>query len=287
MAVHDRTYRGYDGPRTAGRSRLLVLPRYAFQGVFSSKLFTAFYTLCFVPTIVAAVMIYLRHNAHALSVLELRVDQLVVIDADFFFVLLGIQGIALGSLIALIVGPGLISRDLVHNALPLYLARPISRTEYVLGKMSVLVFLLSLVTWIPDLLLVTIEGWLEGGGWLLRNWRIVVAIPVAGLTWIAVLSLLTLAISSVARRKILAQAALFAVFFIGSAFAVVVNGVLGTSWGTALAIGEVVETIWRGVFGIPLDSTFPIPAAWASLLAVCGLCLLMLHRKVRAQEVVR
>ena len=51
--------------------------------------------------------------------------------------------------LAAFVGPGLISPDLSHNGLPLYLARPFSRAEYVLGKMSVLVGLMSLMTWIP------------------------------------------------------------------------------------------------------------------------------------------
>ena len=37
--------------------------------------------------------------------------------------------------------------------MPLYLARPFSRTEYVLGKASTLVILLSLLTWIPGLFL--------------------------------------------------------------------------------------------------------------------------------------
>src|SRR5258707_13066390 len=50
-------------------------------------------------------------------------------------------------------GPPLVSRDLRNNALPLYLCRPFTRTEDVLGKMSVLLILLSAITWIPQLLL--------------------------------------------------------------------------------------------------------------------------------------
>ena len=45
------------------------------------------------------------------------------------------------------------SPDLRNNGLPLYLSRPFSRTEYVLGKMSVLLILLSAITWVPGLLL--------------------------------------------------------------------------------------------------------------------------------------
>ena len=45
--------------------------------------------------------------------------------------------------------PGLVGPDLSNNALPLYLCRPISKAEYVLGKMAVLLIPLSLITWVP------------------------------------------------------------------------------------------------------------------------------------------
>ena len=46
-----------------------------------------------------------------------------------------------GALPGAFIGPGQVSPDLANNALPLYLARPFSRVEYVLGKMSVLLVL--------------------------------------------------------------------------------------------------------------------------------------------------
>jgi hypothetical protein len=66
--------------------------------------------------------------------------------------------------LAAFVGPGQVSPDLANNALSLYLARPFSRVEYVLGKMSVLAILMSLMTWMPGLLLFGLQGYLEG--WL-------------------------------------------------------------------------------------------------------------------------
>ena len=58
-----------------------------------------------------------------------------------------------------------ISPDLSNNALPLYLCRPINRTEYILGKMAVLFIPLSCITWIPGLLLFAIQAGLQGQGW--------------------------------------------------------------------------------------------------------------------------
>jgi hypothetical protein len=52
-------------------------------------------------------------------------------------------------ILALLIGPQQVSRDLTNNALPLYLCRPFNRTEYVVGKMSIVIILLSTITWVP------------------------------------------------------------------------------------------------------------------------------------------
>ena len=64
----------------------------------------------------------------------------------------------LALFLAAFIGPGQISPDLANNALSLYLARPFSRVEYVLGKMSVLLILMSVMTWVPGLLLFGLQG---------------------------------------------------------------------------------------------------------------------------------
>jgi hypothetical protein len=48
-------------------------------------------------------------------------------------------------LLAVISGPGLISRDLRFNALPLYFARPLTRLDYFLGKLGVIAALVGAV----------------------------------------------------------------------------------------------------------------------------------------------
>jgi hypothetical protein len=52
-------------------------------------------------------------------------------------------------LLVAIAGPGLISRDLRFNALPLYLARPMTRLDYFLGKLGVIGALVASVAVVP------------------------------------------------------------------------------------------------------------------------------------------
>ena len=118
MAVYEQTYKPYKGMLTPERSRFLIIPRNTLRGVFNSKLFTAFYVICFLPLLVEAVLIYLHHNVTALAIMNLNARQLIPIDGSFFLFFVYFQG-CFAFLVALLVGPPLVSRDLRNNALPL------------------------------------------------------------------------------------------------------------------------------------------------------------------------
>ena len=289
MAVYERTYRRYEGPTTPERSRFLVVPRYAYQEVFKSRLFVAFLVLCFALPVAGAVMIYLHHNLTALTALGLPAEelkQILPIDAGFFRRGLEMQGF-LAFLLTLTVGPALVAPDLRNNGLPLYLSRPFSRSEYVLGKMSVLVILLSAITWVPGLLLFLFQGSLEGAGWMAEQARIAWALFVGSWAWILALSLLALAVSAWVKWKPVARIALLMLYFVAIGFAEAVDGTLDTDWGGILSIWQVITTVWASLFGLEPVFDLPIGAAWSALVAGCLISLWLLSRRVRAYEVVR
>jgi ABC-2 type transport system permease protein len=288
MAVYERTYRRYTGPLTPERTRFLTLPRYAYREVFQSKLFVAFFVLACLPALVDAVIIYLHHNLSALGRLQIPLDRLLPIDAYFFrdFVV-GAQS-ALAFFLALFVGPGLVSADLRNNALPLYLSRPFSRQEYVLGKLAVLLILLSAITWVPGLLLFFLEGYLEGFGWIGKNVQIGWAIFASSWAWILVLSLLTLAISAWVKWKPVARLALLVLFFVLRGWGAAIDGVLRTHWGGLISIMQLNDTVRSALFGVPpMDEGPPVWSAWIALLAMGLLSLALLARRVKPFEVVR
>ena len=236
MAVYERTYRRYAGGFTPERRRFLILPRYAFEEVFRSSSSSVFFVLCFVPPLAGAVLIYLHHNTSALKFLDLSAAQILPIDSSFFFNLMGIEA-TLSFLLALFVGPALVAPDLRNNGLPLYLSRPFTRSEYVLGKLSVLVLLLSAITWVPLLLLFTLQASLEDG-WLAANGRIGWAIFAGTWAWILVLSLLALAVSAWVKWKPVARIALLVVFFVLAGFGAAINESLDTTWGSLLNLAR-------------------------------------------------
>jgi ABC-2 type transport system permease protein len=309
MAVYEHLYGSYEGDSHSEWSRFLVIPRYALREVFKSKLFTAIFILCFIYPLIATILVYLRHNVNALALLQINVSELLPIDASFFRTFLEVQG-SFAFILTVLVAPPLISRDLSNNALPLYLCRPLSRTEYVLGKMTVVVFLLSLITWVPGLIVFFFQASLAGFGWLWANLWMIWAIFSGSMVWIILLSLLALAVSSLVKWRVVASGALLGLFFVPSAFGAIINELFLTRAGNLVSMWASMNSIWLGLFGLferqsgsirgkvtnPIyDEQFfdiallepPLWASWLVIALVCAICVWLLSRKVRAYEVIK
>jgi ABC-2 type transport system permease protein len=288
MAVYEHTYKPYEGKLTPAWSRFLVLPRYAYQDLFKYKLFTALFILCYVCPLIFTVLIYLRHNTAALALFGVSNADIVKalpISGGFFFFFTNIQT-SLAFLFTVIIGPVLISRDLANNALPLYLSRPFSRFEYVIGKMSVLLILLSLITWVPGLLLFFFNSYLEGGGWMVENWWIATAIFTLSFSWLVILSLLSMAFSAWIKWRTAASAALFAIFIIPTPIGFAIQGMFDTNKGHMLNLGLAFNGLAKHLFRLDWVTSFlSAGESWGVFAAYAAICLLMLSRRVRAYEV--
>ncbi len=286
MAVYKRTYRAYAGELTPRWSRFLILTRYASRGIFQSKFLVGLFMICLFYPLLSVAFIYLNHNSSVLALLNVHSGQLHEIDGAFFMLFMGIQG-SLAFLATAFIGPNLVSPDLVNNALPLYFCRPLSRAEYIVGRGSVILFLLSMITWIPGLLLFGIEGSLSGASWAWTHRSFAYGLVFGSLIWISILALVALALSAWVRWKLVAGALVLGVMFVNSGFAAFVNEVMRTKAGDYFDIAKLTATIWANLLGVESPTDIPLAGAVAALLIVCCLCLLLLERKVRAYEVVK
>jgi ABC-2 type transport system permease protein len=309
MAVYENLYRSYDGETHSAWSRFLVIPRYALRDVFRSKLLTTIYVICFVYPLIATILVYLRHNVNAIALLHINVQELIPIDNTFFRTFLEVQG-SFAFILTVLVAPPLISRDLSNNALPLYLCRPLTRSQYVLGKMAVIAILLSLVTWIPGSLIFVFQASLAGFDWLWANLWMLWTIFFGSIAWILMLSLIALAISSLVKWRVIASASILGLFFVSSAFGEIVDQLFLTRVGHLISLWATINNIWLGLFGLferqtgairgrisnPVyENQFfdikllepPLWASWLVVVLVCGICVWVLSRKVRAYEVIK
>ena len=119
-------------------------------------------------------------------------------------------------LLAAITGSQLVSRDLGDQSIHLYLARPLTRVDYLLARLLTLLLLFLLAALLPNLYLALVQ-WTDSGyalGWLGDHRWMLLATLGYGLVVTVTFSLLALACSALTSRSGFAAAGFFlAVYF--------------------------------------------------------------------------
>lgn len=292
MAIYKRLYRPYAGRYTGNRFRFLVITRSALRTLFDSRPLLAFFVACNVPFLIFLLIIYINSSATAQALLQMQTGQLRI-DNFFFLRYLIFQG-TLSFLLTAWVGPGLVSADLSNDALPLYLARPLTRTEYLLGKFGVIFLMTSATTWVPGIILLALQASLAQGTWFKQYYWLFGSMFIGSLLWIAVIGLLSLTLSAWVKWRIVATGAMLGIFFALAGFGEALNQVLRMKWGHLLNLGYDINLAWFNLFRMEPSARlrnplFDLPPelGWIALGLLSAFCLLMLNRKLKAREVVR
>jgi ABC-2 type transport system permease protein len=286
MAVYKRTYKGYAGGLTPQWSRFMILPRFSYARLFQSKFLLMFLAACAIYPIGAAGFIYVAHNTSFLKALNPQAGNLLEVNEKFFVYFCNFQSV-MAYLLTAIVGPSLVSPDLTNGAMPLYLCRPFTRSEYVLGRMMVLLYLLARITWIPGLILFGIQADMAGWEWTKNNLWIAWGVFAGLFVWSVILSLIALAISAWVRWKIAAGGLILGLFFAGAGFGAAINAVMRTKNGSLIDIAQMMATAWGQLFRYDSGNGISAMQAWTVLAVVSAISLWLLSKKVRAFEVVK
>jgi ABC-2 type transport system permease protein len=290
MAVYKRNYTAYQGSVTPVWSRVLVLARYAFDEAWSSKITVGLFIFCLLPCILSLLAIYLVDNPVARALVGGRGGNALAIDASFFLKVLHTQS-WLALVMASWIAPRLITFDLADNALPILLSHPISRFGYVFGKFIALFGSLSLITWLPCLLLFVDQAYSSSQPWAMSNLQIAMGLFAGSVIWIAFLSILGLALSSWVKWRVVATGVIFAAVFVPAGVGAIVSAVLRTKWGLLLNVPVMMSNLWQRLLGIPapINERLSVPTlAIAVMLSLaCLVCVGMLNKRIRAREVVR
>jgi len=188
-------------------------------------------------------------------------------------------------------GAGLIANDMRTGGLLLYLSRPLTLGDYILGKVSILFASLSMVTLIPGLVLFLGARSLAPD--VLGDAAHLLLLPkIVGFSLVMMLPTigLVLVMSALARNPRFAGLGFFFVF-VGTTVAQGIAWQATRSPYAGLAsIQASMRRVGEWIFQVkPTRMTAGLPPEWALLvLAVLGLgCLFLLRTRVRAVEIVK
>jgi len=285
MSVYKREYQRYSGQLTTPWARFLVLPRYAWRRLYQQRLVLLLTMLAFVWPLVCAAFIYLTNHAELLQGLDPEFRQFIQVDGRFFSIFMYVQA-GFAVFIAALAGPGLIAPDLANNALPLYFSRPLTRWTYALARLTVLVGMLSVVTWMPGLILFAFQVGLAGGSWFRANWTLGVGMISGFLVWLLILSLVAMASSAYVKWRVVAAAVSLAFFFILSGVGEMIDQVLRVTWGHIIDPAWAVNQVWCALLGVEAPEGPGAAASAVALAAMILLLVLVIERKLRPVEIV-
>jgi ABC-2 type transport system permease protein len=285
MAVYKRGYQRYQGELTGHAARLMVMPRFAWERLFKQRLVVILLAVSLIWPLLCGAFIYLANHADLLKSLGGEVPKMLRINGYFFLVFMNAQSV-FAVLLAALAGPGLIAPDLANNALPLYFSRPLTRTDYVVSRLAVLVGMLSFVTWVPGLLLFSMQVGMAGWKWFTINWYLGGGVFIGFFTWILIVSMVALASSAYVKWRIIAGALVLGFFFILAGVAEMVNGVLRVDWGTLFNPARAIYHLWCALLGVDAPNGPGPLACGVTLALLVVLLIVVLERKLRPVEVV-
>jgi len=278
VPIHDQGYRRYAGGRTARGRAWLVIARAGIVARVRERRFLALMLVAWLLFLVRAVQLYVGATIVRAS--------FFAASEETFHSFLNQQRLFV-FFITIYAGAGLIANDRQANALQLYLSKPITRHDYIAGKLATLAAFLFSVTWVPAMLLLALQVLFSGSlDFVSAHPRLVPAITITALLQIGVASMTMLALSSLSRSRRFA-AMLYALVAI---FTGAVGGVLQTATGDAgwvlLSPQNTLAVLTDALFGLSPESDIPVAIALLAIVALLGLCAIVLERRVRAVDVV-
>jgi len=198
------------------------------------------------------------------------------------------QGFMTLMIVGLIVPP-LISRDVRSRALLLYYSRPITRIEYVLGKLAIPGFVLMMITLAPALVLYLVGVMLSPDLSVLRDtWDLPFRIILGTVVCVIPTCLIGLLLSSLTQESRFAGFAWFTIWGLGAVVWLGIytsnstpnRGPYESDW-SLISIYSTIGRVQSWIFGLELDLQRVLPSILL-LVVVSFLSAIWLYRRVSA-----
>lgn len=167
MPIFDQGYQHWNGQLSSHAWRWLAITRHGVRVSMKNRFLRLILLLSWLPAsgLAAALCIwgFLEQKSTLIApILPMLnfINPRILSDAQSFRVEIWtlcyhyflLTQLFFSMVILVLVGPNLISRDLRYNAWPMYFSRPLRRSDYFVGKLGVIVAILSMVTIIPSII---------------------------------------------------------------------------------------------------------------------------------------
>ena len=281
MPIYEQTYRRHEARGPLRRVRFWPITREALRLILARRAFLILLMMSWLPFVIRVIQIYVITRFP-------EVNRILPVDGRLFGDFLGWQAV-IAMFITIFAGAGLVASDLRTGAILVYLSRPLTRRDYVLGKLAVLLLLNLFITLVPGLLLYLLAlGLAPDQFWTWSLAWIGPAIVVESLVISAVVSLIALAISSLSRSARVAGIGFFGLLMGLEITRKTLYAIYGRPETALISPLGTLYSVGVALFDLADHAvTLPWIYAAAVLALVAAGCLLILRSRVRAVEIVQ
>jgi ABC-2 type transport system permease protein len=276
--IHDQGYRRYRGLKARTGTGWMVITRAGIRSQFAKRAFLGLLLMSWFPFFVRAVQIYAAAN--------LPQAQFLALTGETFRQFLDQQQIFV-FFITVYAGAGLIANDRRANALQIYLSKPLTRTEYIFGKLAILMSFLLLVTWVPAIVLLIVQISFAGNFTFLKNnFYLFPAITVFAFIQVTTVAAAMLALSSLSKSSRYVAILYAAVLFFTQAIYGVLSVVTRSTQLSWISFPANLAQVGDVIFRLPPKYSTPWPVSLLMILGLIAVSAVILERRVRGIEVV-
>ena len=256
----------------------MVIARNGIRTILRKRLFLGLLVLAWIPFVVGAVMVYLNANFPQFTLLSMTAQRF----RDF----LGFQDVFV-FFITVWVGAGLIANDKRANALQIYLSKPLTRTEYIIGKLVILSTFLLMVTWVPAIMLLVLQVAFSGSfSFMRQNLYLFPAVTVFACLQVLLAAFTMLALSSLSKSSRYVAILYAGAYWFSHAVFGVIYAVTGSTKLSWLSLPGNLNQLGDIIFRIQPRYSTPTVVSVLAMAAIIGVAIWVLERRVRGVEVV-
>jgi ABC-type transport system involved in multi-copper enzyme maturation permease subunit len=277
MPIHDQGYQRYAGKRAPHGRGWWIIARASLLGALKYRPFVVLLLVSWVPFIGRAVQLYLSTSFQQVSMLAATAQTFRdFLDQQGLFVFL--VTIALG---------GAIADDRRANALQLYLSKPLTRTEYIIGRLAPALGVLLGVTFVPAMLLILLQIAFSGStAFIGQNLFLIPAITLVSFTQALLSACTIMALSSLSKSRRFVSIMYAGLIFFTAAMHQVLRTITGNRAWAAISPGDMMDVVADAVFRIRANPPVPVAVAVLVIALLIAASFWVLERKIRAVEVV-
>ena len=282
--ILDRGYAPYSGRYTPEASRWKVIAARMLR--MSARQWWAILLLVatVIPLLVSAVQMWFMSKVAAAAPPGIQLT-----NPDTYAMLPG-GTMTLAFLIALFAGAGQVADDTRAGAFQFYFARPVTRDQYLVGKVMPVVVLTMFIALVPALLLSLLRlALLPSGAEVVKKLPLVGATLIIGTIEALVLAIPAVAISSLSRRCAYVQGGYAILYLLPWIVGGIFVKVTRSAWPALLSVPAHLENLARFVYRQPLpdgEHALPVWISAAFVALLVGGSLALLRRRLASVEVI-